>query len=197
MLVRNDGSYSTLDDDPAGNSAERTSRDVGVTSGGASSLRSFWLIVRWRAWLIAAVTVATVVLVVGVLAVIPPRYKATTVVLVDPRQPRVTTTEVLSGIGADAAAVESQVELIELSALAKKVIARLKLAEDPDFTSTSMIERVGEGLLALLGRTPANSDEKRLNRLIYKFQSGLTVRRRGLTYVLEISYAASNPAKAA
>jgi succinoglycan biosynthesis transport protein ExoP len=197
MLVRNDGSYSTLDDDPAGNSAERTSRDVGVTSGGASSLRSFWLIVRWRAWLIAAVTVATVVLVVGVLAVIPPRYKATTVVLVDPRQPRVTTTEVLSGIGADAAAVESQVELIESSALAKKVIARLKLAEDPDFTTTSMIERVGEGVLALLGRTPANSDEKRLNRLIYKFQSGLTVRRRGLTYVLEISYAASNPAKAA
>ncbi len=191
-------SYSTLDDDPAGNSAERTSRDVGVTSGGASSLRSFWLIVRWRAWLIAAVTVATVILVGGVLVVMPPRYKATTVVLVDPRQPRVTTTEVvLSGIGADAAAVESQVELIESSALAKKVIARLKLAEDPDFTTTSMVERIGEGLLALLGRIPANSDEKQLNRLIYKFQSGLTVRRRGLTYVLEISYAASNPAKAA
>jgi succinoglycan biosynthesis transport protein ExoP len=52
-------------------------------------------------------------------------------------------------------------------------------------------------VLALLGRIPANSDEKQLNRLIYKFQSGLTVRRRGLTYVLEISYAASNPAKAA
>jgi succinoglycan biosynthesis transport protein ExoP len=197
MLVRNDESYSTLDDEPAGKFAEGRSRDLGLTGGGATSLRSFWLIVRWRAWLIALVTVATVLLVASALVVMPPRYKATTVVLVDPRQPRVTTTEVLSGIGADAAAVESQVELIESSALAKRVIARLKLAEDPDFTTTSMLERITEGLLALLGRIPAASDEKLLNRLIYKFQSGLTVRRRGLTFVLEISYAASNPAKAA
>ncbi len=198
MLVRNDESYSTLDDDPAGNLAERQSRDLGVTSAGASSLRSFWLIVRWRAWLIAAVTVAAVVLVGGALVVMPPRYKATTVVLVDPRQPRVTNTEVvLSGIGADAAAVESQVELIESSALARKVIDRLKLAEDADFATTSILEQIGEGLLALVRRAPANTEEKRLNRLVYKFQSGLTVRRRGLTYVLEMSYVARTPAKAA
>jgi uncharacterized protein involved in exopolysaccharide biosynthesis len=47
-------------------------------------LRSFWLIVRWRAWLSAVVTVATVLLVASALVVMPPRYKATTVVLVDP-----------------------------------------------------------------------------------------------------------------
>ncbi len=198
MLVRNDESHSTLDDDRAGNLAERQSPDLGVTSAGASSLRSFWLIVRWRAWLIVAVTVAAVVLVGGALVVMPARYKATTVVLVDPRQPRVTNTEVvLSGIGADAAAVESQVELIESSALARKVIDRLKLAEDADFATTSILEQIGEGLLALVRHAPANTEEKRLNRLVYKFQSGLTVRRRGLTYVLEMSYVARTPAKAA
>ena len=97
MLVRNDESYSTLDDDTRRQFRRAPTRDLGLTSGGATSLRSFWLIVRWRAWLIAAVTVATVILVGSALVVMPPRYKATTVVLVDPRQPRVTTTEALCG----------------------------------------------------------------------------------------------------
>ncbi len=153
---------------------------------------------RWRAWLIGVVTLATVLVAGIALVVIPPRYKATTVVLVDPRQQRVTNSEaVISGIGADAAAVESQVELIESSALARKVIERLKLTQDPDFAKISVLEQIGEGLLALVGQASPNTEERRLNRLVYKFQNGLNVRRRGLTYVLEISYTAKTPAKAA
>ncbi len=198
MLVPNSESYSTLDEDPPGNFTDRRPRDHVGSNPAAGSFRSFWLVLRWRAWLIAIVTLATVLVAGSTLIVIPPRYKATTVVLVDPRQPRVTNSEaVLAGIGADAAAVESQVELIESSALARKVIDRLKLAGDPDFATTSILEQIGEGLFALLGHAPANTEEKRLNRLVYKFQSGLTVRRRGLTYVLEMSYVAKTPAKAA
>ncbi len=197
MLVRNSDSYSTLDEDPASTVADRQQRDFLAPSNDAAGFSSFWPILRWHAWLIAATTLVAVILAGSALIFMPPRYKATTVVLVDPRQPRVTNTEaVLSGIGADAAAVESQVELIESSALAKKVIARLKLAEDPDFATTSILEQIGEGVLALFGYASGNSEEKRLNRLVYKFQSGLTVRRRGLTYVLEISYVAKTPGKA-
>jgi capsular exopolysaccharide synthesis family protein len=36
-----------------------------------------------------------------------------------------------------------------------------------------------------------------MSRLVYKFQQGLTVRRRGLTYILEINYVSKDPAKAA
>jgi capsular exopolysaccharide synthesis family protein len=140
------------------------------------------------------VALATVFVVALALLVLPPKYRATTVVLVDPRQPNVTNTQaVLTGIGADTAAVESQVELIESSALARRVIDRLDLAADPDFASPSLID----GLLALFGRDPNWSAEARISQLIYRFQSGLIVRRRGLTYVLEISYLAKTPAKAA
>ena len=46
-------------------------------------------------------SVAAVMLVGSALVFLPPRYKATTVVLVDPRQPRVTNTEAgISGTGA-------------------------------------------------------------------------------------------------
>ena len=198
MLVPNSENYSTLDENAGGNLADRAPREQAGPSTAASGIRSFWLVLRWRAWLVGVVTLATVLVAGIALVVIPPRYKATTVVLVDPRQQRVTNSEVvISGIGADAAAVESQVELIESSALARKVIERLKLTQDPDFAKISVLEQIGEGLLALAGQAPANTDERRLNRLVYKFQNGLNVRRRGLTYVLEISYTAKTPAKAA
>jgi uncharacterized protein involved in exopolysaccharide biosynthesis len=154
--------------------------------------RKLWLIARWHARLIVLVTLAAAMLAAVALTLLPPGFRATAVVLIDPRQPRVTTSEsVISGIGSDAAAVESQVELIESSALASKVISRLGLNKDPDFTGPTLIERV----LALVGRPwPA---ERATNELVYRFQQGLSVRRRGLTYVLEISYNSKNPEKAA
>ena len=71
------------------------------------------------------------------------------------------------------------------------------MAEDPDFTSLSLMDRISDGLSTLLGRDPDAFERTRTGRLIYKFQNGLTVRRRGLTYVLEISYRAGDPVKAA
>ena len=134
MLVPNSENYSTLDENAGGNLADRQPREQAGPNAAAGGIRSFWLVLRWRAWLVGVVTLATVLVAGIALVVIPPRYKATTVVLVDPRQQRVTNSEVvISGIGADAAAVESQVELIESSALARKVIERLKLTQDPDF----------------------------------------------------------------
>ena len=170
------------------------------TAGIANPLdvRGFLRILRWRARLIAIIALATVVLTAFAVVILPAKYKATTIVLVDPRQPRVTNSEaVLAGIGSDAAAVESQVELIQSSALAKKVIAKLNLAEDPEFASTSFLQRLKDGLLALVGAAPADDADARLNRLVYAFQSGLSVSRRGLTYILEVNYFSRNAEKAA
>jgi len=179
-------------DDPA------TRRRRGPNGAGIRDARSLWLILRWRASLIVAMVLAIVGLAAAALAILPPKYKATTIVLVDPRQPRVTQNEaVIAGIGADAAAVESQAELIESSALAEKVIKRHNLDADPDFTSPSLVETVVDSILALIGRTSENPDERRMSRLVYKFQQGLTVRRRGLTYILEINYVSKDPVKAA
>jgi succinoglycan biosynthesis transport protein ExoP len=164
---------------------------------GMSDLRDLWMVLRWRASLIGLVALATIVVACVALLVVPPKYKATTILLVDPRQPRVTQAEVIAGIGADAAAVESQVELIESSAVARKAIARLSLDKDPDFARPSMLERVTEGLRGMFGEQPVDRADWEISRLVYKFQQGMSVRRRGLTYVLEISYSSVDPAKAA
>src|SRR5262245_20424408 len=102
---------------------------------------------RWHARLIGTIVAITVLAAGAALMVLPPKYKAITVVLVDPRQPRVTASEaVLSGIGADAAAVESQVELIQSSALAKRVIATLKLDPGGEFVETLVVAGLRERL---------------------------------------------------
>src|SRR5947207_2969493 len=106
--------------------AARIPPDQSASDNGAGPLDLHKLIriLRWRMRLIAMLVAVTVVAAGAALVVLPPKYNAITIVLVDPRQPRVTASEaVLSGIGADAAAVESQVELIQSSALAKRVIA--------------------------------------------------------------------------
>src|SRR5262245_38361252 len=122
MLTSNVESYSSLDEEPRYDpSSERD-----ATSRGLFDLDRLWLLLRWRARLIAAVALMTVLLAGSALMLLPASYRATTIVLVDPRQPRVTSSEaVMSGIGADAAAVESQVEIIDSSALARKVIDQL------------------------------------------------------------------------
>ena len=196
--MRSPQSYSTLDDAADEVLVSRDRRNHLISVRSLLDLRGLWLILRWRARLIAIVTLGTVLAAVCAIAILPPKYKATTIVLVDPRQPHVTNSEaVLTGIGADTAAVESQVELIESSALAQRVIDRLKLASDPEFASSSLLERISGGVLELLGRGPNALDKTKANRLIYKFQEGLVVQRRGLTYVIEISYLAAEPGKAA
>ena len=141
---------------------------------------------------------ATVLLAEAATIVLPAKYKATTIVLVDPRQPRVTNSEaVISGIGSDAAAVESQVELIESSSLARKVVARLGLDQDSDFVAPSLLERLTEALLPAAAQDSQNVADRNVSRLVSRFQKNLSVRRRGLTYVLEISFSSTDPVKAA
>src|SRR5215468_7894844 len=175
MLMRATSVHSTLDDPTESDWSRRDQRAAPI--GATRDLRGVLAILRWRASLIAVVTGATVLLAAAGTVIVPAKYKATTIVLVDPRQPRVTSSEaVISGIGADAAAVESQVEIIESSPLAKRVIARLNLADDPGFASLSLLDWVSDATGAMLGADAKTTAETRANRLEYKFQSGLTVR---------------------
>src|SRR5262245_42609768 len=192
MLTRGTSVHSTLDD-PADADWGRRS----APAAEARDLRGILAILRWRAGLIVTVATTTVLLAAAATIVLPAKYKATTIVLVDPRQPRVTNSEVISGIGSDAAAVESQVELIESSSLARKVVARLGLERDPEFAAASLVERLTEALMPAAGHESQGIAERQVSRLVSRFQKNLSVRRRGLTYVLEISFSSTDPAKAA
>jgi polysaccharide biosynthesis transport protein len=166
--------------------------------GGMLDLRNFWLIVRRHTRLLGAVVAAGLLLAVVALLVIPSRYSSTAVVLVDPRQQHVTSSEsVLPGIGPDAVAVESQIDLISSSALAKRVIERLDLVNDSEFNETSMTQRLVVELAALIGIDRTDDEKTQFSWVLRRFQDDLNVQRRGLTYIIEITFTSKVPDKAA
>ena len=113
---------------------------------------------------------------VVVLLVIPVRFAATALVVVDPREQRVTADQdVLPGIGQDSAALQSLVEVAKSDGFLKPLIEQLKVGDDEDISG---------------GHTdPA--------RLLERFRNRLDISRRGLTYVIAIRFTSNRPERAA
>lgn len=132
--------------------------------------------VRDNARRILTLALAIFALGVVVLLVIPVRYAATALVVVDPREQRVTSEQdVLPGIGQDSAALQSLVEVAKSDGFLKPLIEQLKIADDEDISR---------------GHTdPA--------RLLERFRDRLDISRRGLTYVIAIRFTSNRPERAA
>ena len=112
----------------------------------------------------------------GILTIIPLRYAATALVVVDPREQRVTNEQdVLPGIGQDAAALQSLIEIAKSDGFLRPLIERLKIQDDED----------------IAGR------ETDASKLLEKFRSRLDISRRGLTYVIAMTFVSNDPQKAA
>lgn len=139
-------------------------------------------IVRRRLRLALAVGLVVFILSLLVTVWATPRYTATASVMIDPRREEVVpSTAVLSGLTPDAATVESQVEVLRSRHLAQQVAAALKLDQDPEFAP-------GDGVQGADARIEAVVDQVRRR---------LVIRRVGGAYVMDVSFTAEDPAKAA
>jgi uncharacterized protein involved in exopolysaccharide biosynthesis/Mrp family chromosome partitioning ATPase len=110
------------------------------------------------------------------LMVIPARYAATALVVVDPREQRVTNEQdVLPGIGQDAAALQSLIEIAKSDGFLRPLIEQLKIQNDADIAGS----------------------ETDASRLLERFRGRLDISRRGLTYVIAITFISNRPQQAA
>ncbi|MFB9263627.1 GumC family protein [Bradyrhizobium erythrophlei] len=113
---------------------------------------------------------------VGVLMVLPVRYAATALVVVDPREQHVTNEQdVLPGFGQDAAALQSLIEIAKSDKFLRPLIEQLDVQNDPDI---------------------AGSETDRA-RIVDRFRNRLDIARRGLTYVVSVTFVSNSPQKAA
>jgi uncharacterized protein involved in exopolysaccharide biosynthesis len=111
-----------------------------------------------------------------ILLIVPVRYAATALVVVDPREQRVTNEQdVLPGIGQDAAALQSLVEIAKSDGFLRPLIERLEIQTDDDIAGS----------------------ETDTSKLLEKFRNRLDISRRGLTYVIAMTVISNNPQKAA
>jgi uncharacterized protein involved in exopolysaccharide biosynthesis len=111
-----------------------------------------------------------------VLLIFPGKYSATSLVFIDPREQRITNEQdVLPGIGQDAAALQSIIEIAKSDGFLRPLIERLNVANDPEISG----------------------GETNIAQLLTRFRNRLDVTRRGLTYVVAISFSSSDASKAA
>ena len=151
-------------------------------------IAAVWTILWRRRLLVVLATLAVLTVATLYILVTPPTYSSSSSILVDPRDIKSTNIDnVLPGIGADSAAIASQVSVIQSRDLLSKVFDELDLAADPEFAGS------GSGLLSFLRRSPPPSEEVALQ----KFIRAVGVEREGLTYVIDVTVKSAAPDKAA
>src|SRR5689334_18400036 len=89
MLMRTNPPLAVVDEPSAAWAGSEWLRP-GAGAPGALDLRTFLRLLRWHARLIAVVTLATLMAILAGLTLVPPKFKATNLILLDPREPRVT-----------------------------------------------------------------------------------------------------------
>ncbi len=171
-------------------------------------LRRLVNVFRRRLRLFSAVASAVFVAVALVTFQTTPKYTATANVMLDTRKEKVANVEeVLSGLPADSAAVDTEAEVLKSRQLAERVTKDLKLEKDPEFnpelakpTGVKAMLRGAFGMIAGPPEDIRQSDlaqQKAHEQIVDRVLSGLSVKRSGLTYVIKVSYESASAQKAA
>lgn len=151
-----------------------------------------------QVWLMVSIVVTIVVLTAGVLYTLTPEYTATNKILIDLSNKDLLDADTRSNVSvSDAnARVESEVSILHSDNVYLEVIRREKLLTDPEFgIQPSRLDWIREYLN--LATSASVSGELLLGQALTRFQNATSVRRQGLTYIIEVSVASEVPAKAA
>ncbi len=168
--------------------------DGTATPGRLIDLRQLFSIARRRKFAILVTALVVLVLTAVTFLVLPVRYQATSSIALDRRVDDIVKGDAPEGpLPTDSPSVDTAVEVLTSSALAASVVDRLHLENAagfgqplPGFTFASLFSKP----------VPATRDQAR-QRAINKVQSGLLVKRSGLSYAIDISFPAPDPRQAA
>lgn len=195
-------------------------RDIEETDQGGIPVGRLLHAVRRKLSLIFGFVVLATLAAVLVSVAMPNLYEAASVVQIDPRKKTIANLEdVVSELKADAATIESEVEIIRSRAIALKVIDLLDLRNDPELTTptgfNAVLDAIGllpavqthpeqarqpsssatrDGLIQN-GRPGSNPPTK--DALVVAFVDRMKVQRVRSTLLISISFRATDPVKAA
>ncbi len=184
-------------------------RDAYSTFGRLSIVDVFDFIGRYFK-LVIATTSATLFLALTYILTAVPLYTAAGQLLIDVRVPYLAHEQWREvGMVLDSPQIESQIAVLRSEPVALAVVSRLGLQSDAEFnTASSSSPQItaqpsnvsGAGAASApegAGVGKAEPDDEMVREMAARVQRGLGIRRIGYSYVLEISYTSSDPAKAA
>lgn len=186
--------------------AQNPAPDGGRPAG--PDLRRLWALFMRHLRVFCAVSALVFVAAVVLTMRATPLYTATANVMLDVRKNQVVDTQaVLSGLPADTAVVDSEVEVLKSRHLASRVVDTLHLDRDPEFNGTlrkpgavggvirGISELFGGGRNARAVQSPV-AQKKAHEAIVQGVLHRLDVKRAGLTYVINVSFTSQSPAKA-
>ena len=131
----------------------------------------------------------------------PPSYTAHAKLLVDSRKINLFQQQqsILGDIPIDTASVESQVEILTSDNVALSVIKGLHLAQDPEFIRPSggLIGTIVGFIPNLFASSEPTSEFALTRKAMRVFEGRLSVKRAGLSYVINIEFRSLQPERAA
>jgi succinoglycan biosynthesis transport protein ExoP len=175
-------------------------------------LRELIAVFRRRLRTLIGVAALVFALVVLITFQMTPKFTAVSEIMIDPQQSQVIDFEaVMSGLSADSAVVDTEVQVISSRSMAEAVAVRLNLVADPEFNGDLVTP---EGLAAWIANTksfirslvPTQINERTsfedvelrtLEATTDAVLDNLSVRRSGLTYIIDISFTSEHPRRAA
>lgn len=166
----------------------------------SQTLTSYLDIIRRQFPTMLAIVSACVIVALLYLFTAAPLFTSTAAMVIDTRKVQLFQQQsVLGDVAVDSATVETQVEILKSENISLGVIRELHLTDDPEFTGG------GGGLLgAIMGSVAgafssgsAPSEFELTRKALGRFESNRTIRRLGLTYVMEIGFTSRDPQKAA
>jgi succinoglycan biosynthesis transport protein ExoP len=180
-----------------------------AASSGAQEEPSFDLsqIVEFfrREWRVVAVSVlVALILAIIYLFITPPRFTATSVLMLDTRRLQLLQQPAVMGdMSFDAPAVESQLAVLNSETVALSVINKLGLANDPEFTGggETFLGSIFSAITALGASpevgTPALPSQQELVQIALKsFKDNLAIKQVGNSYAISISFGSLDAGKA-
>jgi succinoglycan biosynthesis transport protein ExoP len=130
-----------------------------------------------------------------------PSYTATATMLIDSNKSQLFQQQqsVFNEVPMDTSAVDSQVEVLKSENIALAVIKQLNLTEDPEFSGSSggLISALFSLLTEPFTSDTQDSQFALTRQAVNTFESRLSIRRVGLTYVIEIGFRSYSPDRAA
>jgi len=149
---------------------------------------------RRQLWVLVFPTVLMTALGVAVLMVMKPNFNAVTTVLMDTHRVQLFQQQAVTGelIYETSAAMESQLEILKSEKVALTVIKKLNLTQDPEFVGSVDGKQGG-----WFGSHAQLSESDRADRALGAFEKRLTVKRLGITYVIEIDFQSKSAWRAA
>lgn len=121
-----------------------------------------------------------------------PLYSSTASLFVDPRARKIDEI-VPGGMGTDTMLLESQVAIISSDSVLKRVVEKLKLADDPEFSA----EKSPLASSIIRAMIPGRSTGTAANRALATLEKILVIARTQKTYVIDVTATTQSPKKSA